>query len=359
MNILKLGLIFSGFLVVQAGHTFEANLAGNTQLMLPDSHAPIGVMGDHLHKKGEWMLSYRSMQMSMKNNLRGKNSISAEQIVTQVENPNGPPPTVRVVPTEMSTDMHMLGFMYAPSDKITLMLMLNYLQKEMEHLTYMGMMGATQLGKFTTSSSGVGDTKVSALYGLLDQNGHTIHLNLGLSLPTGSINKQDHVLTPMNTRPVLLMPYAMQLGSGTYDFEPGITYTGNQDRLAWGMQFLATLPLAENEQNYTWGNKYKLTAWSSYRVADWSSLSMRLTYTDESSIDGFDTRITAPVTTANPDNYGSNRLDFAIGVNLIGRRGEIRGHRLAFEYQSTIDQDVNGVQLEMQSMLTLGYQYAF
>lgn len=29
----------------------------------PDGHAPIGIMGDHYHKKGEWMLSYRMMTM--------------------------------------------------------------------------------------------------------------------------------------------------------------------------------------------------------------------------------------------------------------------------------------------------------
>ena len=30
-----------------------------------DTHAPIGVMGDHLHKQGEIMVSYRYMQMEM------------------------------------------------------------------------------------------------------------------------------------------------------------------------------------------------------------------------------------------------------------------------------------------------------
>lgn len=31
----------------------------------PDSHGPIGVMGDHTHEAGEIMLSYRWMYMSM------------------------------------------------------------------------------------------------------------------------------------------------------------------------------------------------------------------------------------------------------------------------------------------------------
>jgi len=32
----------------------------------PDSHAPIGVMGDHGHKTGEMMFSYRVMTMNMR-----------------------------------------------------------------------------------------------------------------------------------------------------------------------------------------------------------------------------------------------------------------------------------------------------
>ena len=31
----------------------------------PDGHAPISVMGDHMHEMGEWMVSYRYMTMDM------------------------------------------------------------------------------------------------------------------------------------------------------------------------------------------------------------------------------------------------------------------------------------------------------
>lgn len=35
----------------------ETSLAD--QVSLPDDHAPIGIMGEHNHKTGEWMASYR------------------------------------------------------------------------------------------------------------------------------------------------------------------------------------------------------------------------------------------------------------------------------------------------------------
>ena len=107
-----------------------------------DSHAPIGVMAEHTHKKGEWMLSYRFMSMDMQGNLKGSGNIDPDRIVTTEANRfagmPGMPPTLRVVPLDMSMDMHMIGAMYAPSDKITLMFMTNYLRKSMHHVTYMG-----------------------------------------------------------------------------------------------------------------------------------------------------------------------------------------------------------------------------
>jgi hypothetical protein len=103
------------------------------EMMRADSHAPLGVMGADTMMKGMWMLSYRYMRMEMDGNLIGNDSVSPEQIVTTVPNRffglPGQPPTLRVVPTEMSTDMHMFSAMYAPTDRITLMAMIPYLDR--------------------------------------------------------------------------------------------------------------------------------------------------------------------------------------------------------------------------------------
>ena len=162
----------------------------------PDSHAPISVMGDHLHKQGELMFSYRYMHVSMQDNSDGSSDLSPQQIVTTEPNPfaNPPlmPPTLRVVPLEMTMDMHMLGLMYAPTDRVTLMGMVNYLDKEMDHLTYMGPAGTTPLGKFTTRTSGFGDTSIAALI-RLGEGSSSWHATVGVSLPTGDIDETDTV----------------------------------------------------------------------------------------------------------------------------------------------------------------------
>ncbi len=146
-----------------------------------DSHAPIGVMGDHMHKAGEFMVSVRAMRMEMEGNRDGTSSLSPEEIVTNTPNRffGNPmqPPTLRVVPTEMTTDMVMLGAMYAPTDTLTLMLMGNYIDRKMDHITFQGGAGTTRLGTFTTEAKGWGDTKASALIRLYEDDTHHVHFN--------------------------------------------------------------------------------------------------------------------------------------------------------------------------------------
>ena len=67
-------------------------------------------------------------------------------------------------------------------------------------------------------------------------------MDLGITAPTGSTTETDRVLTPMNMTPTVRIPYAMQLGSGTWDAKPGITYNGNAKNFTWGAQYMGTFP---------------------------------------------------------------------------------------------------------------------
>lgn len=329
-----------------------------------NTHAPIGVMGDHLHAKGEWMLSYRFMRMDMHGNQQGRERITPEQIVTQIPNRFAAnpmmPPTLRVVPLEMTTDMHMFGVMRGLSDNVTLMLMLNLVEKDMEHVTFAGGMGTTVLGRFRTRISGLGDTRVSALVQVYRDPVHAVHLNLGLSLPTGDNDETGAVLTPMGMMPRARLPYAMQLGTGTYNAEPGVTYSGISHHFNWGAQLLYSTPIdGFNDEGYRPGDRFALTAWLGYAFTPALNVTVRTSYRDLDRIDGLDPLIMAAVQTADPGNYGGQTTDIAFGANYLVQSGTLKGHRFALEYQTVLNQDVNGVQLEMADMLTLGYQLAF
>lgn len=325
----------------------------------PDSHAPISVMGDHIHKMGEVMLSYRYMHMEMDDNRKSTSRMSPEEIVTTVPNrfanPPMMPPTLRIVPTEMTMDMHMLGIMYAPTDRLTLMGMANYVKKDMTHITFAGPMGTTRLGKFKTSTSGVGDTVLSAMYGLSDAgSAHRWHATLGVSLPTGSTDEEDRVLTPMNTQPTVRVPYPMQLGSGTYDLVSGLSYASNADYWGWGAQLGAVTRLGDNDENYTLGNEYHLKSWTSYLMSDAVSLSGSLGVFDRGNIDGIDSEIVAPVQTADPSLQGGQRVELGLGANYVL---PAKGHRLALEAKIPVYQNLDGPQMEIDWSVMVGWQY--
>mgnify|MGYP001564831051 CR=1 FL=1 len=305
----------------------------------PDSHAPIGVMGDHTHQQGEWMTSYRYMSMSMGPNYSGSSQVSPSQVHANF----------MVAPVSMDMDMHMVGVMYAPSDNITLMGMFNHVDISMDHLVRNGM-------TFTTGVSSVGDTGLGALWAVKKSTTHKVQINLGVSLPTGDITVRD--ATPMGADSIL--PYAMRLGSGTYDLKPGITWTYLGEGWSCGAQGVATIRLDENDRNYTLGDRVDLTTWISYSIHPSVSVSARLSYADWQNVDGADTRLNPMmVPTARTDLRAGSETIAHIGLNWEIPTGTFEGHRLAVEYGSVIERDLTGPQLGTDNVITIAWQWAF
>jgi hypothetical protein len=139
---------------------------------------------DHGHGRGMWMFEYEFMGMHMEGLLDGTDSVDSRDISGAL--PGDPPikdPTkdYMMSPTEMRMDMHMFMLMYGLTDKTSLMLMLSYLDNDMDmvmHMPAMDMFG-------DMSTSGLGDTVLEGLYSI--NNKWTA--GLGLSIPTGSIDE--------------------------------------------------------------------------------------------------------------------------------------------------------------------------
>ncbi|MEO0374058.1 MAG: transporter [Cyanobacteria bacterium P01_A01_bin.17] len=311
----------------------------------PDSHAPIGVMGDHTHSKGEVMLSYRYMRMGMSGNLDGRNNLTPEEVLADFQ----------ITPLRMTTEMHMFGAMYAPTDELTLMVMAPYVIKSMDHLTRMGT-------NFTTNSEGFGDIRLSGLYKIFDRSNQRIHFNAGISFPTGSISEKD--TTPAGPNQVL--PYPMQTGAGTFNLMPGITYLGQAGNWSWGGQGMGTIRLGRNVQEYRLGNQLSLTAWGARKWSKSISTSLRLKGRILGNNVGEDPRL-APgnllepplIPTIDPDLRGGSRVDLSVGLNFLAQKGFLKGHRFALEAGLPIFQSLSGPQLENDFTITVGWQKAF
>ena len=153
-----------------------------TQSIRPDSHAPLGIMGDYAHSSGEWMLSYRFMAMWMGDLRDGTQIISPDDVLQHFP----------LTPVRMNMQMHMFGVMFAPHNSITLMAITSYRDNFMEMQS-----GKTRehshgnnnlpIRAHEMESAGLGDTRLSALIPLLRLQTVVVLLNAGLSIPTGSI----------------------------------------------------------------------------------------------------------------------------------------------------------------------------
>ncbi len=337
MYLFRIKTVFVFIAILISGPSFSHAMEYSFRA---DDHAPIGVMGEHTHEKGELMLSYRYMYMRMKGNKVGTDSISNQEVLEQF----------MVTPTDMDMQMHMFGAMYAVTDRLTLMGMIPYVKKSMNHLTRSG-------ARFKTSSGGLGDIKLSGLFKVLNWgNNNNVILNFGLSFPTGSIDKKDD--TPMG--PNQQLPYPMQLGSGTWDLLPGVTYNGRQGNIDWGGQVMGVVRLGENDRDYTLGNRLNVTTWTAYNINYWLSGSFRLDWGFWGNIDGADPALNpAVVPTADPDLRGGNRLDALVGLNFVNQAGPkwLQGQRLAFEFGLPVYQDLDGPQLETDWIILFGWQY--
>ena len=326
----------------------------------PDAHAPIALMGDHMHQQGEFMFSYRYMHMAMQGNRDGGSRLSPAEVAGGISHPFADPPrippTLRVVPVEMTMDMHMIGVMYAPNDRVTLAGMGTYLEKQMDHLVFRGPRGTDVLGEFTTSTRGPGDVSLLALLRLSEGGArHRIHATVGTSVPVGSVTKTDEILTPANTRPSPRLPYPMQLGSGTVDLIVGATYASEAGAWGWGAQTRSVVRIGDNDEGYALGDEHWVHAWLSRVLTPQLSVSARIARYARSNISGLDDEIAAPVQTADPRRQKAQRLELALGSNLVLPGGR---HRLAADVAVPVGQRLDGPQLESDWQVTVGWQFA-
>ncbi len=306
----------------------------------PDGHAPISVMADHVHYKGEVMFSYRYMTMDMRQLRQGTNDATNADAHTNY----------MVAPQDMTMNMHMLGAMYAPSDKITLMVMANYLENDMNLQMRNG-------NQFSTSTSGLGDVSLSALYGILNKNRKALHAQVGVSIPTGSI--EEKAVLPMSMGNAVQLPYPMQLGTGSFGVKLGFTYLEQYAKFSRGHQLNAMVNINDNDQDYKFGNRYNFNNWLAAKAGDNLSVSIRLEAVLVDKIDGQSSALNPMmVTTADTTNSGGGYVNSGFGLNYLVTNGGLKGLRFATECSTPLYQDLNGIQLKQNYNLTFGLQYA-
>jgi hypothetical protein len=307
------------------------------QELLHEEITPVNVLGSHTHLKGGFMLGYRYMFMDMTHNLEGTREVSQSEVLARYP----------VVHTSMTMEMHMAELMYAPSDRLTLMAMIPYADNEMHHLNRLG-------ERPIARSSGLGDVSFMGLINLWGDprvKGQRLVLNAGFTAPSGSIDE-----AMMGKR----LEYSMQLGSGTWDLLPGLTYLGESDMWAWGAQVLGTIRLGSNDHDYRLGNRYRLSAWTQMKVFDWFGPSVRLDWHAWDDIHGADPGLDPARNPAfDATKQSGARLDFLAGLNFYVPRGLLKGNRFSIEGGLPVYQNIDGPNIGVDWLITVAWSYTF
>jgi hypothetical protein len=144
----------------------------------------------------------------------------------------------------------------------------------------------------------------------------------------------------------------MQLGSGTYDFVPGLTYAGKNRQLRWGAQVRNVFRLGKNDRDYGLGNLHALSGWLMTKLTPWLEPSITLTFQTWGRIDGDDEdlKILAlpvspyPAAVTDPSKFGDEKVHVLFGATFSRSSGPLKRHMLQIEAGLPIYQSLNGPQ---------------
>lgn len=284
-----------------------------------------------------WAFSLNYRQMRLDGYKRNTNDLSFDEVLfTPGEtrtNENFP-----VVPTEITQEAIVASLHYSVDSKSSIVVSLPYIKQGTDHIS-----SVDSYENFLIISEGIGDLSgnYSRLFKRWEQQ--TLTWSLGLSAPTGSIDKKGD--TPRAAGDQQL-PYTMQLGSGTWDFTLGLGYQNTLPTWTWGSSISTKIRTGKNDRSYRLGDRLTASVWGKWRNQHQIKPLAKLHLTHWEAIKGQDDEITVPnpsfpypAAITNPSYFGGEKASLALGLETsIGKQ------IVTFEVGLPVYQNLNGVQ---------------
>jgi hypothetical protein len=311
-----------------------SHAASMTGMMGAPGLVPFDIM---VGQAGQWMFGYQFMVESMDGMLDGTDAVSAASVLEHYQ----------TAPTDMTMKMHMAMLMYAPTDKLTLMAMVPYADMSMGELRRDGT-------KATEKSEGIGDVEIRTLYSLYATGdlSRRVLLNVGVGLPTGSIERRDAEGARME--------YPMQPGSGSYSVLPGITYLGQAVPWGWAADLYATVYLDQNDIGYRLGNRYESSVTVAREFSNGLSVSTGARGEAWDNIQGMDPLLDpADEPTKDTHLQGGRRVSALLGFTFHPHGSLLEGQHLHILGEVPVVQSLDGPQLKRNSVVRIGWQLEF
>jgi hypothetical protein len=315
------------------------------EVATPWRRPPVSLRGGYTLDRGEVVLTYRFERLSHDDLQSSRTHVSPEALV---------PTPYQAAPRDLDLDRHVFGALWSPVEQLTFQLELPFVRSRADQVYDPG----TGLQRFDTVSSGFGDVMLWVLYRVYRDAHSDLHLNLGLSFPSGSIGESQPP-PDASADELERLSYPLQLGSGTVDLQPGFTYSGRYQAVGWGLQGLAVLRAGTNEFDYILGNAYEFSAWSGYAWSEWLSSSFLLRWRQRFEASGADPAIDptwSPM--ADLENHALQRLDAVFGVAIAPTGGPLDRTRWVLDVGLPAYQKLEGVQPRARWLLQFALEVA-
>ncbi|MDH5728505.1 MAG: hypothetical protein OEZ58_05920 [Gammaproteobacteria bacterium] len=294
----------------------------------------LGAHLHHTHQLGDWMFEYRT-KASIHEGILDK---STQVLTTSLVGTNLP---YSYAPTKMTRTTHMVMGMYGFSNTISLMGMMHIVQNNMSMVRH----DLTQDINLQMSTQGLGDTFLGVMYRPMS----FAMFNLIVSVPSGAVNKEVTV-----NQSKFVGPYAMQLGTGTYDFMPSASISYKLGAIGINAEAMYTYHLGKNNQDWALGDEIKASTWISYSPLKSITANVRLDVNQWAKIEDTAPGMTSMSPNYDPKNTGGMNTNIFFNVS-----GMFSGVMAGFEWGMPIYQNFKGPQLKTKQQMTLSLQYMF
>ena len=251
------------------------------------------------------------------------------------------------VPKSGSLEVTELRGEYGVSENATLRL---HVPLEKRSVSYLRADGESE----RHNSLGLGDVRLSGAVELSFRDQERLELHLGAKVPTGSVREREGSPTGSLASPRL--PYAQQLGGGTYALEPGLYWTRWTRDWSFGVGGKASLPTGTNSQGWSLGDSFRGQLWVARRVDPFRAVNFSLEYSGEDAVQGRDASMEPEYDpTESPFNVGGQTVSASIGLHMEVERG----NHLGLEIGVPVWQDLHGPQLDERFGMRVGWWLAF
>ncbi len=207
-----------------------------------------------------------------------------------------------------------------------------------------------------SESAGITDVNLDGLVELFSENGIRVHANLGVGIPTGSIDEIGAGLMGDS----IVLPWEMQLGSGSVSVRPGITAQMQNAKASVGGQILSTVYVNDNDREYRYGNELDASGWAGYVLNHVFSVNAGVRYSRWGDVKGSDItldRLDDPG--QDPIFSAGTRVDMPVGFNIMMPEGLLAKTLISAEFVFPIHQDYDQPRLKGDTGFRLNIRRVF